>query len=1245
MRLRLLLGRAGAGRTRRCLEEIRAEQERCPLGPPLLLIVPDQATFTAELELASLGGGVRAQVFSFRRLAQRVLQEAGGGGVILLSDLGRRMMLKSILLAEKEKLPQLGRLHSRPGFLASLAELVAELKVHLFSPRDLLALAAHASLGENLAQKLKEIALVYGRLEEKTAGSTADPEGLLSLLLQRLPRAASWLRGCRVWVDGFATFNPLEYAVLKALLPFTEEMTVSLCLDPENLAERPADYSPFAKPWQTRERFLRLAARLPGEFKEEHLPPPAERRFKNAPELAYLESSFFRYTAPPYPGPVERIRLVAAVNPRAEAAAIGRTIRRLLREGFRPGQIMVAVRSIDVYFPLLRRVLRDYEIPFFLDHRQPVAHHPLVEMLRAALEVLRTGWAYEPVFRYLKTGLAPLSRQETDLLENYVLAAGIRGHSWVSPAPWRYRPGVLWTENKPEVDQEFSASPENSAAPDDRHDLEEINRLRRRAAAELLRLQKDIAAASGDQHPARLPGRAWARLLTGLALALNVPQKLAYWSSAALAAGDPDLARQHRQVWQAVTEVLDQLATALGETPLPLPELSSVLEAAWEELSLGLIPPRLEAVVVGSLERSRPPRDLQVLFLPGLNEGVLPAGIRTYGVLSEAEKEQLAELAAGLEKELPPAADHRWQLEQFTVYTALSRTGGRLWLSYPLGDSEGKALLPSPVVRRVQELLPQLKVEFLPGEPPGGGLPDGAADAEWLEHPAGLLPHLTRRWREALAGSKIYPGWWRLYNLLLTDRKWRAKLQYARDGLFQRNQEQPLGEELGLLLWGRPRGPKILVPASVSRLESFARCPFAFFLNYGLKLKPRLEYEFSPPAAGHLYHEALRRFVEEVEAAEIPWDQLPENKIEQICGAVVDELAERLQGSILLTSGRLRRQKEHLRERISHSARAMARHFGQSKFLPVATEVPFGTAAAEPGGPVAENRQDAGTEPGAKRPAGLPACWGRLALPPREVLLGKAGGKEVSLVLGGRIDRLDAAQEGNCLFVRVVDYKTAPLDLRLADVLAGLQLQLLFYLAAAEAGLQALLRAKGCALEVLAGGAFYFPVQRPLLPKNIADPAELDREWLKTFKLKGWLFDHSPASPAYFRMLDVSLEPGRSSLLVPLSLNREGAVNRTFSSRVFSPAEWAALRRELEALAARMGRDMAAGRVDIAPVQAGRSLACASCDFRQVCRFDPLLPENRPRPVRAGSRELRQLLAAQATGEEETVLVPAKLDR
>jgi len=1052
--------------------------------------------------------------------------------------------------------------------------------------------------------KLKELGVVFEQLEKSLAGRLIDPDNYLDLLAGQIP-AAGFLKHCRVWVDGFISFTPQEWEVLKSLLDVSAAVVVTLCLDRQAVEQCLPDHHPFIKPRETYRRLHRLAAEKGIVVQEEFLAPELNPRFKEAPELQHLEKYFFRYPAVSYRGACERIKVVAGVDLRAEVEGVARCIRRLLRDdGLRLRQVMVLVRDVEAYFPLFRRVLDAYEIPYFIDYRRPVMHHPLVELLRSALEVWQSNWIYDAVFRYLKSGLTRVEREQVDWLENYVLASGIRGSSWYGEQPWRYMPGRAWWEEE---------AGDDNLPPE----LQQINDIRWKSIAQLraaqLKYQKN---ASG--RPKRLAGQEWARILLELCLELDVPGKLERWSRDAVEAGEPELAREHRQIWKLVCGLMDEMVEILGETELTVSEVAAVIDAGLEAVSFSHIPPGPDAVIVGSLERSLPPGDIEALFVAGLSERVLPANVRKYGLFTEKEKEQFSLRLAGLNLEVPPGVDDRLHHEQFLVYRVLTRTGGRLWLSYPLGDEEGRAVTRSPVIGRVRELFPGLNTGFWPAEPRGD-----ETDMEFAEHPAGLLPRLPLRWQEAAWGYPVPPLWWQVYNLLVGSEVWRPRVGLLADGFTRRNMELPLGKELGLKIFGREKKRSKVITGNTSSLERFIKCPFSHFLAHGLGLRERPVHRLAPPDTGQLYHEALRRFVEHVSLKGPGWDQLTGDDISGICRGVMDELASRLQGGILLSSSRLRRQKESLLERLTDSARALVRQVTAGKLTPAALEVYFGPAGK---GHVQESGGGRG---------GAFFC-GELSLPPLELDLG--GG--VSLSLSGRIDRVDTGREQNRLFISVIDYKSGAEKLDLVKVLAGAQLQLMVYLWVALEYFTAVCGPGRINPEP--AGAFYFRVHRPVIGVENPDLSPEDREikWLEQFKLSGWLVDHGPEMVQLF---DRNLKPGLASVIVPAALKKDGGVSGRQKATTYTSAEFKYLLNVTRKVLAQAGKHILAGRVDIAPFKWGKDSACSYCPYGRVCRFDLWLPENRYRSLTGDARDLRRRLEQEAQGKGESDLVLYKL--
>ncbi|MGI9952519.1 helicase-exonuclease AddAB subunit AddB [Moorellaceae bacterium AZ2] len=1130
MSLHFIFGRAGTGKTRYCLESIRQELLAAPDGPALILLVPEQATFQMEKALVTapgLRGSIRAQVLSFRRLSWRVGQEVGGAVRPYIGDLAKHMLLRRLLEHHADRLKILGRgAWRQPGFLAELASTLREFKHYRLTPALVRQAADLVDSGDpsgTLTAKLHDLALLWEEMEKALAPRFLDPEDTLEHLAANLLRSRS-LQGAEIWVDGFTGFTPQEYAVLESLLQISRRLHVALCLERPDLESASPGGDPFYPVRETWAKLRGLAHRLgvtvePPTLLDRETP----ERFLAAPDLAYVEQNFFRPAAPPFPAKVAHLRLLAASDRRAEVEGVAREIIHLCRtRGYRWRDVAVMVRDLDLYRDLLVNVFTDYEIPFFLDAKRPLLHHPLVELLRAALETVDQDWAYEPLFRLLKTDLVPLTRDEVDVLENYVLAHGIRGERWMDGRPWTYRLHYTLGEE---------AEPESDTAAD----LERINALRERVVSFLGPFDRALRRAGNV--------REMTVALYNLLLELNVPTRLEAWRSQGMEAGRWDEAQEHAQIWDAVAEILEQLVEILGNEVLTLREYAQILTAGLESQRLSLIPQGLDQVLVVSLDRSRHP-EVRAAFLLGVNEGVFPARPPFSGFLKDAEREQLEQKGINL----APYGERRLLDEQHLIYLALTRSRELLTLSYALADEEGRALRPSQVINRLKTLLPGLAETTLGPEPS-----PGEQSLSYIAHPGPALSFLAGQLRRFKNGEEVDPAWFDVYNWAREHPSYRPRLENILSGLFYTNREEPLSPEISRALYGET------LRSSVSRLESFQACPFSHFLGHGLRLKERRRYKLVAPDLGQFFHAALKKLAATVKEEGLDWGQLEPAYCRELGRRIAAELAPQLQNEILLSTARYRYLTRKLQQTVEQTAAVLTEQARHSAF----------------------------------RPAGLELTFGRQGpLPPLEIPL--PGGRV--LEISGRIDRVDVAPGPEGLWVRVVDYKSGPTDLRLPELYWGLKLQLFTYLEVLLTYGQDLF-GRPC----LPAGVLYFPVINPLVRTlGPSQAVSVEQELLKKFKMKGLLLAHLPA----LKLMDDHL-PGASPFL-PVSVKKDGTLDGR--SATVTGEQLLSLRRHLHRLLRDIGGQIARGVVDIAPYRRRGYSPCLYCAYRPVCGFDPLLP-------------------------------------
>jgi len=1165
--LRFILGRAGSGKTHYCLEAIARELRETPDGAPLILLVPEQATFQMDRALVSMPGvraAVRAQVLSFHRLAWRVLSETGGAARPHIDEVGKVMALRALLGRRRDELRMFASIAGRAGFLDQLAQTLSELAAYGITPEQLQegyeVLEALGRGDTALAAKLHDLALIGRDLREYLSGRWVDPDDYLGLLASKLATRPGCVTGARVWVDGFAGFTPQELAVLGALLKVAGEVNVALCLDPEDLGAPRDGSSTFHPTLKTYDALLDLAARV-GAERAEPVKLTEAPRFASAPALAHLEREYPRFRPRPFGlDPAECVTVVAAETRRAEVLAAAKEMVRLARkEGYRWRDMSVIVRSPDLYADLLQSTLAEFGIPFFLDHRRPLSYHPLVEFVRSAVETALTGWAAEPLFRLLKTDFWPLSRDEVDLLENYVLAHGVRGKAWTQDAPWMWRRLFSIDETAP---------PDPAAEAE----LQRIDALRRKVADLLGPFVARVAGDAGGRAAraasrTRLTVRGLAEALWDLIERLDVPGTLETWRLRAVKAGSPEVAQAHERAFDGFTGLLDQMVENLAAQRVSLPEFLSILSAGLETLRPGLVPPRLDQVMVGAIDRSRQP-DIKACFVLGANDGVFPAGSSEDVIFSDREREELRESYA---MDLSPSARERAFNEDYYVYIALTRPSERLWVSYARADDSGRALAPSPLLARVMAAFPALAARNRGRSP--AGLEPGAeevfSEAEALAAVTRVLADLRR---STDRGDPARPlgtcrAWLEIYNWLVADEERRRRTEAALRAVSYRNEAVELESGLMERLLGKVRqGPEpdhseVSVSCSISRLEDYARCPFSHFARAALGLETRPRRQVRAPEIGSYYHAVLSVFTRELKKEGLDLARLGPEEIAALLDRAVQEVRPRLESDVLASTAHYRYLGERLKRTMARTVEVLGEHARRSAFRPVGAELRFRVPAVSR----------------------------------------TASGGPLDLV--GIIDRLEAAEASGRVYVRVVDFKSTARGFDVRRTCEGLDLQLPAYLLAATHPRVDWPGGTGPGLppgQAVPAGAFLFPVTDPFVSAEGPLPDEdVQRERMRLVRMQGVLV----AEEDVLRLMDRSGASSDTPIL-PVTYTSTGklwpskaALTREQMDLLISFA-----RRKVEETAGRLLR----GRIEISPVSLKPGdIACTYCDYRPLCGFDP----------------------------------------
>ena len=893
MALEFILGPAGSGKTAYIMNAV-AESIQNGTRKNVIILVPEQASFVYQADLIhkyAPPGIMTVDVLSFQKLAKRMLDQVGGGAAKKIDELGKVLLLRRLIQENPDTYSYFSHAMNRTGYLLKIGDVLQECKRYQVESGTLKTTIQQADLPETLFRaKATELANLYVQYESAIKNIGMDAEEELTTL-ERMLEGTDLYQDTTFWVDEFYDFTPQEMHILELLMMRAEDIHISLPMDPntEDLGRK----SVFRRQKHLLDRLKASASKNLVEMLPDRI--FTGKRFQGAEDLAFLEQDYFLLKNQVYPKIPDHLQLVEGQNRLSEVDSVARKIRTLCREkGYRYSDIGVFARG-DQYETILQTVFTDYEIPFFLDHKEAVKQHPLTELLLAFFEICEENWSYQSMFRFLKTELLPFDVDEIDRLENYVLRYGIRGSSWHNDKEWPY-------------------------GKDENEELvEEVNNLRDRISAPLLKAQK---ALDGE-----FTAKTLAKVIYGLFDAFEVPARLQSLCEEAWEGGFLESVQTHQQIWDKVVEIFNQMDYLLGDTLLTLEDFAVLLQSAFDKLDLGLLPTSLDQVFLGALAHSRS-SNLKAVFLLGANEGIMPARATENGFFNDLEKERLRELGCPLS---PESKDQVYE-EQFLIYLGFTRSSEFLQVSYSLSDEEGKALRPSSVIHKLFRKFPRLTLESAQWPPQ-----DVSNLMEYFNHPEkamGLLGvHLTRPEPKEtrLLWASLY-NWFQDHPEPLFDQ--------IKESL--RHEDKPLECKLTHTeLYGDP------IRLSVSALERYRQCPYSYFLSYGLRLKERALYQMEAVDIGTFYHKAVEDFSNYLLDHNLSWDALEEEQVIHIMNDVVDALAPGMQNEILLSTGRYRYLSRKLGNTLEKTALMLMDHGKKGNFVPIALEADFGKNDSE----------------------------------------------------------------------------------------------------------------------------------------------------------------------------------------------------------------------------------------------------------------------------------------------------------
>jgi ATP-dependent helicase/nuclease subunit B len=899
MSLRFCFGPSGSGKSHRIYEEIMQRAAEEP-GRNFLIIVPDQFTMQTQKDLvmrSDRDGILNIDVLSFGRLSHRILEEVGTKEMPVLDDTGKSLVLQKVAADLKEQLPAMGSLLHKQGYIHEVKSAISEFMQYGISTQDMDKLITSAQKRGALAMKLKDLKTLYRGFQDYIRDHFITTEETLDVLRRSLSKSKI-LKGSVVVFDGFTGFTPIQNRLIQELMRVCAETIVTVTIGVgEDPYKMDGEQKLFHLSKKTVADLEKLAAEAEVERGEDLFVKGGPNRFAKAPALHYLEQNLFRYQYEPYAGEQQEIHMFEALSPREEVHQTALYIRHLIREqGMTYRDIAVVIGDLEGYASYVETEFGQLEIPCFLDRTRGIVLNPMIEYIKSALQLYIKDFSYDTVFHFLRSGMADISREEIDELENYVIRTGARGYRTYSR---------LFTRRT----EELQGNAEGSEQAEEKT-MERLNRIRQQFmdAVEILHMGSQEKAGDYVSH------------LYDFLEQNQVQQKLLNYQQQFEKEGDLSRAREYAQIYRLVMDLLDQVYELLGEEEISRQEFADILEAGFGEITVGTIPQNVDRIVVGDMERTRL-KQVKVLFFLGVNDGSIPKNASKGGIISDMDREFLIESGT----EMAPSPRQQMYIQRLYLYLNMTKPSEQLYLSYAKVNSEGKGIRPSYLIDTVRKLFPAMSVEY----------PQNRSRLEQIEGRQEGARYLAEELREYVEGTlpeEERQDFYLMYRAYEADAAGRGLLTRA---AFRRYRESGLSRIVARALYGQQ------LENSVSRLETYAACACRHFLQYGLSLQEREEFGFEASDMGTVYHAVLENFAGKLAESNLTWWDFTEDFAAKAVKESVEAYAAIYGETVLYSSARNEYAITRMSRILTRTVLTLQKHLKQGSFQPDDYELSF----------------------------------------------------------------------------------------------------------------------------------------------------------------------------------------------------------------------------------------------------------------------------------------------------------------
>ncbi len=1140
MSLQIWKGPSGSGKTHNLFKFILKEADKHP-DYNYIVLVPEQYTLSTQSELVRLSpkhGILNVDVLSFARLAYRLFEEIGfnDNAGIILDDMGKNLILRHLAAVHEKELGILSKNIKRLGYITEVKSGISEfMQYGISSDKIEEMIDASEKNGKGLlAGKLKDVKILFESFRKYIEDKYTTSEEILDRA-SRVAFSSEMLKRSVIVLDGFTGFTPVQYGFINSLMQLSKDFYVTVLTDTRDVVSYSGEHELFYLGYETENKLKRIAEENKIEILDDYsiideIPVRYSINNNSSDMLIHLERNLFRdyskrFIADTYDmkTPTEAvndgIHVFSALQPDEEARIVASNIHKLIREkGYRYKDIAVVTSDMEVYSPVIKRYFKKYNIPYFIDKSQPLLMNPFIEYLRALFSVINDNFSYQAMFRYLRSPLSGIKTDDIDRLENFVLKRGIRGKkSW--EADWVEKYGRYYKNEH-------------------QNDVSSVNETRK-IIIDLLSnfIDKIKNENNSEKNTPTISVNHVCSVLLEFLDNNHIEEHIKKLINDYEKTDDMFLAqhlKEYESVYDAIVTLINRMSELLGDERVTLDEYTELLDAGFEEIRIGIIPGVTDYVQIGDITRSRF-KNLHALFIVGANDGKIPQTESGGGIFNEREKDMLLSNVENIK--FSPSIREKAYTNRLYLYMLFSKPDEALYFTYSKIKDNGKPARPSYIIRHILDMFPTIKVE---------NYDSTLYDYVWTLDSA----------KDAIAvNMNDYSRIEALMRYISLDFSVAENIRMYINAHFNEDifkGTDAINASVAAILYGTA------LYSSVSKLEAYASCAYKYFCEYGLSLKEREIFEFSPMDRGNIFHSALENYGKMLAAENLGWLDISEEESDEIIKKSVEKALSEGNYDVLYSDFRNKYTIDRVLRITKRTINTLTKHLGSGDFIPRNFELAFSSLS------------------------NLSAFNFKLSDTER-------------MHLRGKIDRVDTYEDAEHIYVKVIDYKSGSKDFTLAQVYRGLDLQLVVYLNAAKE----ILEKEAGGKEIVPAGILYYNIKDPVVKasKDMSDD-DIAKLIMDNLSMKGLINEDETV----FRHIDKDME--LKSNIIPVSLKADGSEHLK-SSQVVSKEQFNIISEYVNYKIQELGKEIISGKIKAEPhtVNGIDTEACKYCSFTHACKF------------------------------------------